>query len=200
MKPQPRIRNLLYLLGAFLLAGLGLAAMILAMPAAASEQAITENAIVWLDGPDGAVGVGEEITVTVRISDVVDLYGIDFSLHFTPADMIVVDADAGAPGVQIASSDCPVPNFVVSNAADNTAGTIAYVVTQLNPTPPVSGDCSVAHIRFETLREASTGVGFVGLILSDDNLGQIAADTVDLELQIGAGRYYSHLPIIIRPE
>jgi hypothetical protein len=141
--------------------------------------------------------VGEEITVTVRISDVVNLYGIELSLHFTPTDMAVVDADGAAPGVQIAVADCPKPDFVVTNAANNTAGAIEYVVTQLSPTPPFSGNCSVAHIRFRALEEGATGVGFAGLILSDNNFGQIPADTVDLMLDIGAGYYYSYTPLII---
>jgi hypothetical protein len=196
MKPQLCFRKTLCLLGALLLAGLGLTALIVAMPAAASERAVSADAIVWLDGPDGTIDVDEEITVTVRISDVVDLYGIDLNLHFTPTDMVVVDADEGAPGVQIAPVDCPQPNFVVANVADNTAGTINYVVTQLNPTPPFSGHCSVAHIRFRTLQEASTGVQFAGLILSDDNLGQIPAQTVDLTLEIGD--HYCYVPIAIR--
>jgi hypothetical protein len=196
MKPQLRFRNVFYLLNALLLAGLGLAAMILAMPAAGSGQNVSADAIVWLDGPAGKVDVGDEITVTVRISDVVGLYGIDLSLHFTPTDMAVVDA-GGAAGIQIAPADCPEPDFVVTNEADNTAGAIEYVVTQLNPTPPFSGNCAVAYIRFEALRETSTTVRFTGLILSDNNLGEIPADTVGLTLNIEAGYYYNYVPIII---
>lgn len=193
MKPH----NVLYLLGALLLAGLGLAAMVLTLPAAASEQVVSADAIVWLDGPEDAVAVGDEITVTMRISDVVDLYGIDVTLHFTPTDMEVVDIDEVAPGMQIASADCPEPDFVVTNEADNTTGSIEYIVTQLNPTPPVSGDCSVATIRFKTLQEGMASVQFSGLILSNNNLGQIPADTVGLMLEIGTGSYYSHIPVVI---
>lgn len=197
MKPQLRFRNALYLLGALLLAGLGLMVMVLAMPATASDQGISANAIVWLDRPAGTIAVGDEITVTIRISDVQNLYGVDVTLHFTPADMTVVDANGTAPGVQITPADCPKADFVVTNAADNTAGTVEYVVTQLNPTPPFSGSCSVAHIRFKALQETATSVRFGALILSDNGFNQIAADTVDLELQIGAGKYYSHVPVVI---
>ncbi|MGD8587139.1 MAG: cohesin domain-containing protein [Chloroflexota bacterium] len=197
MKPQPRFHNALYLVGASLLAGLMLVAMILAMPATASEQTISAGTTVWLDGPAGAVGVDDEITVTIRISDVVDFYGIEVGLHFTPTDMVVVDADGETPGVQIAVADCPIPDFLLTNAADNMAGTIEYVVTQLNPTPPFSGSCSVAHIRFKTLQETSTGVRFASLILADSEGSQIPAETVDLTLDIGSGYYYSYVPLVI---
>jgi hypothetical protein len=40
------------------------------------------------------------------------------------------------------------PDFTVHNLADNAAGTLRYVVTQLNPTPPVSGKGVVLSIRF----------------------------------------------------
>jgi hypothetical protein len=121
-------------------------------------------------------------------------------LHFTPADMTVVDADGATPGVQIVSGDCPEPEFVLTQEANNTAGTVGYVVTQLNPTPPFSGDCAVAHIRFMTHQEASTGVGFTSLTLSDNAFGQIPADTVDLALEIGPEFYYSHVPVVIGKE
>jgi len=199
MKPQLRFRNVLYLLGASSLAILGLAVIIVAMPAVASEQIVSADAIAWLDGPTGEIGVGEEITVTVHISGVVNLYGIDLNLYFTPTDIMAIDADTGAPGVQIAAADCPEPDFVVTNEADNSAGTIEYVVTQLNPTPPFSGDCSVAHIRFKTLQEQSTSVRFASLTLSDNEFGQIPAETENLIITIkesSEGELY--LPFLIK--
>jgi len=179
-------------------AGLGLAAMFIAMPATASEQVASADTILWLKGPAGQVNVGDEITVTIRISDVVNLYGIDVSLHFTPTDVEVVDTGASA-GVQITPADCPAPDFKVVNKANNTTGAIDYVVTQLNPTPPFSGSCAVAHIRLKALQEGITSVRFVGQILSDKNSGQIAADTVDLTLEIGAGKYYIYIPLVAKP-
>lgn len=198
MNPQLRFRNALYLLGAVLLVGLALAAMVMVMPATASEQSISADTTVWLDGPSGTIGVGDEITVTMRISDVVNLYGIDVTLHFTPTDLEVMDADGGKPNVQIAPADCPKPDFVVTNLANNTAGTIQYVVTQLNPTPAISGNCAVVHIRFKTLQETSTAVRFTNLILASKSSGQIPADTVGLTLEIGQGKYYSYLPVVVR--
>lgn len=202
MGPQLRFRKVIYLLGTLLAAGLGLAVLLLSMPVAASDQFVSASATVWLDGPEGDIYVGDEITVTVRISDVTDLYGIDLGLVFTATDMEVLDADGAKPGVQIATAECPEPDFQVKNVVSNTAGTIEYVVTQLNPTPPVSGDCSVAHIRFKALQEASTMVSFAGLILSDRDFGEIAADTVDLALEIKeSGDYYIHIPYVIgKPE
>lgn len=198
MKPQLRIRKVMYLLAVVLVAGLALTTLIFVMPAAASRQSVQETTITWLDGPSGDVAVGEEITVSVRISDVVGLYGIEFSLNFTPTDLQVIDADLGTPDVQIAPAECPQPDFKVQNEANNTAGTIEYVVSQLNPTPPFNGDCAVVHIRFKALQAASTKVTFTGLILSDDEFGQISSATVDFSLEI-SGKELLYLPAIIKP-
>lgn len=199
MKLQRSFYNVLYLLGALSLAGLGLAVMMVALPAAGSEKIVSEDAIVWLDGPAGDVAVGEEITVTVRISDVVGLYGIDLSLNFTPTDMVVVDADEGEPGVQIISAECPEPDFQVKNVANNTVGTVEYVVTQLNPTPPFSGNCSVAYIRFEALTATTTQVSFDTLILSDNSFNMIPSTAVDLSINIvESTEKYVYLPMQIK--
>jgi hypothetical protein len=195
MKPQLRVNKLLYLAGVFLLAGVGLAAIVLVMPAAAAVQ--NANATVWLDGPSGEIVVGDEITVTVRISDVVDLYGVEMTINFTPTDLQVIDADGVKPGIQIAAGECPQPDLTVRNVVSNTAGTVEYVVSQWNPTPPFSGDCSVAHIHFETKREALTAVRFVTLILSSKEPAEIPSDPVDLMLEIKAaeGDTYMYIPL-----
>lgn len=199
MKPQLRFHKVIYLLGVLLVAGLGLAALIFTIPAAASRQSAQVTATTWLDGPSGEIAVNEEITVSVRISDVVGLYGIEFSLNFTPTDLQVIDAELGTSGVQIAPADCPKPDLKVRNVVSNTAGTIEYVVSQWNPTPPYSGDCDVAHIRFKTLQEASTLVDFANLLLSDKEGIQIPANAVDLTLEIKkSDTRYVYLPTVIK--
>ncbi len=40
------------------------------------------------------------------------------------------------------------PDFAVRNGADNAAGTLQYVITQVNPTPPASGSGIVFSIQF----------------------------------------------------
>jgi hypothetical protein len=97
------------------------------------------------------VYVGTEMTVTVFLSDVGNLYGAQLALSFDPAVLQVINDNGGLPGIQITPGDCPVTNFVMGNTADNGTGVIDYGVTQLNPTPPVSGNCAVASIHFETL-------------------------------------------------
>ncbi|UCG24037.1 MAG: hypothetical protein JSW55_18205 [Chloroflexota bacterium] len=160
----------------------------------AAEPGNGLGTVVWLDGPAEAQ-VGADITVTISISDVTGLYGGEFFLSFDPADLQVVDADGGAPGVQITPGDCPQPDFVVLNSADNTAGTVGYAATQLGGPPPGTQDCDVAHIRFQTQQAASTVISFTSFLLSDIDAGTIPATSKDLSLDI---RYYVYVPLVIR--
>ncbi len=194
MKPLLHFRRTIYLIGSLIVAGMGLFLLMVAMPATASQPAGVPNAVVFMKASAEEIVVGDEITVTVRISDVVGLFGIQFTLNFSPANLQVIDANPTKAGVQIASADCPEPEIKVKNVVSNTAGTIEYAVSQLGGTPPVDGDCAVAHIRFETLEAASTSVRFAEWLLSDDDFNEIPADAVDLLL----GDFYVYLPTVIK--
>ena len=102
---------------------------------------------LYLDGPGTDVPEGQEFTVDVQLADIVDVYGIEFTLDFD-------------------ASILEVPDFVVTNSADNTADTISYAVTQLMPTPPCNGGI-VATVRFLALAEATTAVDFTESVVSN---------------------------------
>jgi hypothetical protein len=88
--------------------------------------------LLWLDPVEAVAVTGSSTNVDFTLSDISNVYGAEFRAEFDPAVLSVV-GEALTPGV------CPSPDFVVSNVADNVAGTIEYVVTQLAPTPPCNG-------------------------------------------------------------
>jgi hypothetical protein len=95
---------------------------------------------VSLDPPDAETSIGLSTSVDVRSDGASNIYGAQFAIAFDAAHILVVDADANpGNGVQISTGSCPAPDFVATNAADNTAGTIDYAVTQLNPTLACNG-------------------------------------------------------------
>ena len=101
--------------------------------------------------------LNEEIEVEVWVSDVTDLYGLDVQLVFDPTRFEIIDADPFMAGVQvIPRNDLLSSDLVIKKEADNTIGTIWYAVTQLNPTPAVSG--SGAAFAFK-LRPLMLGAG-----------------------------------------
>ena len=106
-----------------------------------------DDAIVRCE-PQVIVGeVGETVTVDLYVENVIDLYGADVRPVFDTAIAQAEDADANpGNGVQLHPlSDLLSPDFVVKNEIDNSLGTVWYAVTQLNPSPEVSGSGPIAR-------------------------------------------------------
>jgi hypothetical protein len=137
----------------------------------------TENAsLLWLNPPGSIVHIGDALNIIIQLDDVTNVYGAEMELGFDPAILAVVDADINQGGVQITEGVCPAPDFVLINTADNSAGTIGYVVTQLSPTPPCAGG-EVATIEFQCLSEGTSPVSFSHSLISDPDGMVIGAPT-----------------------
>ena len=104
------------------------------MPVLAADPVVTLG-----NGPL-TVAPGQSIPFIVSIAGVQDLYGFDLQLSFDPTVLEVVDSDGSTPGIQSAAGSFISPDFVVRNQADNQAGKVEFVVTQLNPSPARSGN------------------------------------------------------------
>ncbi len=101
---------------------------------AAAEAATS----VSLEPASSTVDMGEEALVTIQVTDVADLYGADVRISFDPALIEVI-------GSKIEPGTMPYPDFQVKNQVNNSAGTIWYAVTQINPREPVSGSGVMAQ-------------------------------------------------------
>jgi hypothetical protein len=122
-------------------------------------------------------------TVDVRSDGASNIYGAQFTVTFDQTGLQVVDADAGKAGVQISTGSCPAPDFVATNAADNTAGTVDYAVTQLSPTSPCNGGV-IATIEFQCRDTLGMyPVTITESILSDPDGTPIAHSTQNGEIE-----------------
>ena len=126
------------------------------------------------------IGVGQVITVAVRIEEVTNLYGLDLRLHFNPDLLEVQDADGFTPGTQIQPGTFPNPaeGFIARNVVDNEEGEINYVLVLLGA-PPVSGDGVAAIIIFRGIGAGVSPVAFEHAILVDQQAHQIEATITD---------------------
>ena len=120
-----------------------LAAARLAFPAEAAAPTVS------LGGAVLEVAAGQTAPLSVAVTDVQDLYGMELHLRFDPAVVQVADADPGKDGIQVAAGDFLSADFVAQNQADNQAGSIDYAVTQVNPNEPRSGSGTLLVIRFQ---------------------------------------------------
>ena len=112
------------------------------MPVLAADPVVTLG-----NGPL-TVAPGRSIPFIVSIAGVQDLYGFDLQLSFDPTVLEVVDSDGSTAGIQSASGSFITPDFVVRNQADNQAGKVEFVVTQLNPSPARSGNGTLLTVSF----------------------------------------------------
>ena len=94
------------------------------------------------------VAAGEKVDVAVEVVQVQELYGFDVAVAFDPQVLEVVDADTDQAGVQVAQGLFLDPGFTVINSADNAAGGLHFVMTQLNPSEPKSGTGALIVVTF----------------------------------------------------
>ena len=107
---------------------------------------------------DGVVSIpaGQTVPFPVKITDVQGVYGFELQLKYDPAVVEVVDADPDTPGIQSLPGDFLALDLLVRNVADNGAGTIEYVTTQLNPSEAKNGSGTLLTILFKGLSSGAS--------------------------------------------
>ncbi len=123
--------------------------LVLAVPA--SAQDVSRSAIVGVD--DVTVSVGETFTVPVWVHGVSDLYGADVRLFYDNAIL---------QGVSVERGTLLSPDFVVRQGFythPSVKGFYArYAMTQINPTPPVTGSGVFMIVHFKALQPGTVNL------------------------------------------
>ena len=156
-----------------LVCALGLVALFGAMPPLARSQGA---AVIRPDPALLEIGPGQTARVDIVLENAQDVYAIDLRLKYDPAVIEVLDADPAKEGVQAAPGAFLKPDFVVRNTADNTAGTLQYVITQVNPTAPASGTGVVLAFQVRGRQAGETPITFESVEMADRR-GQTLAVT-----------------------
>lgn len=127
--------------------------------------------LLWLNPANPVASVGGDVDVAIQLDAATGVYGAQVDLDFDPAILQVASGDL-TPGW------CPQPDFVATNTANNTLGTIDYAVTQLNPTAACNGGV-VATITFTCIAEGTSPVTYTSSIISDVGGSPIAHGSQD---------------------
>lgn len=102
------------------------------------------------------VGMGQVERLAIVLENASDVYGIDIRAKFDPSMVEIADADPQKDGVQMIAGNFPKPDFLVRNQADNSAGSLMYVITQVNPSPPANGNGVVFYIEIRGKKMGET--------------------------------------------
>jgi len=132
-----------------------------------------------------SLGVGEETWITIRINDVVDLYGADIRISYNPSIIEVIESVPGVYALDFGTF--PYPDWVIRNQADPGAGVIWYATTQTNPRPPVSGSGTLARIHVRGLANGTMNLVFTDQLLANNNGLAIPNEAASCFVQVGTG-------------
>jgi LysM repeat protein len=132
------------------------------------------------------VDVGAMTTVTLRVEAVQDLYGYETLITFDPSKLEVIDSDPGKAGVQVGLGTFLNADYVPTNSADNGAGQINVVLSQVAPSTAINGSGALLTISFRGKAVGLSPVSISALILASAGGTEIPADTHNATINVGA--------------
>lgn len=145
------------------------AIMLLAMVSLSLSSPFTpvargQSPTVTIDPTSAEVALDGTVDVDIVISDVTALWAASIDISFDTSVLEVVDADPGRAGTQLFTGTFPCPSEgpcdVTENTVDNTAGSIEYDATLVEPASPAGGSGTLATIRFHA---KSPGTGSIAI-------------------------------------
>lgn len=154
----------------------------LGLQAGVSREAET---LVYADPVRLEIVAGQVRALHILLANANGIYGIDLQASFDPGVVEVVDADPKQAGVQMGSGAFLKPDFTVRNLADNQAGTLRYVVTQLKPTAPASGKGMLLSIQFRgKLAGSSSKLTISSAVMADQHGNKQSPKTQGADLVV----------------
>jgi LysM repeat protein len=149
------------------------------------SRALAASGMALLTPGAQNIDVGQVTTVTLRVENIEQLYGYQTAIVFNPSILEVIDANTGKAGVQVALGTFLQPDFEYQNNADNSVGTIVVVVTQLSPSPAVSGSGDLFTISFRGKAQGTSDVRFTDLKLAKEAGVEIPVSRQDAQVVVG---------------
>jgi hypothetical protein len=123
-----------------------------------TELSRSVTTTVYVYPSSKTVVVGQSFSVYIKISDVTDLYGWEFKLSWNPNLLDVIDVTEG-PFLKQGG------DTFFTKKINNTAGYILVDCTLLGDVPGVSGDGTLASVKFYAEEEGSTVLDLYDTIL-----------------------------------
>ncbi|QLQ06878.1 MAG: hypothetical protein HZY76_13080 [Anaerolineae bacterium] len=108
-----------------------------------------------------------------------------------------MDANPNQPGVQVSFGTFLDPGLSVRNTADNTAGTVRYAMTQLNPSVAKNGTGNLIVIKFRGKSAGSTALVLSEVALASRDAAEIPSTKQPGQVTVGssAGNLPTTTPI-----
>lgn len=131
------------------------------------------------------IAVGQTATLVIEVIDVQSLYGYELEIAYDTAVAQIQDADPDEEGANLTLGDFLSSDFVAFNVADNGAGTLQLVLTQLAPSTAKSGSGQLARATVRGVTQGFANFAFGNVTLSDSGGMAIEVTTEDCWLEVG---------------
>jgi len=150
---------------------------------AAAAQGETQGGVFG----DFEVSPGDRVEIPVEIRDVSELYAVDIEIRFDPDVIQIEDANPNLDGVQPALGTFLDAGLTLFNTVDNEQGIIQFVMTQVNPSEPKSGDGVLLILYALGIDEGESDLAVTKLEFSDRFGEAIPVEAVDGTISVSEG-------------
>ena len=126
------------------------------------------------------VSAGQAFTVSISVSDAVDLYAFQFDLGFNPAVVAASNVTEG-PFLPSAGS-----TFFIPGAIDNAAGIVTFTADSLlTAITGANGAGTLAQMSFMGLAGGLSQLNLLNVVLLDSQLAGITSSTQNASVTVG---------------
>jgi len=124
------------------------------------------------------------VEIPIEVKNVNGLYALDIAFEFDPAILQAEDVDPVAPGVQMALGNFLDPGMVLYNTIDNEKGTAHFVMTQVNPSEPKTGNGILLVVYFKAVKQGKSALTLTNAQLSTRDGLEIATSITNSSISV----------------
>ena len=139
------------------------------------------STVLFVDPPSVSQPVGSTFTIYVKVSNVVDLYGIDIKFAWDTTLLEYVSHEIHIPVEDYPDGILHEPGLLLRDDVDTTAGTYWVAYASMAPAEPFDGDGIAFEMTFEVIAVGSCILDITSSDLADSGGSPIAHEVVDGE-------------------
>ncbi len=151
-----------------LIRGLSVMAL-LSLLVAKPGYAQTNNAILACRFDPAPLGLNQQGTFIIEVSNVQNLYGYELKAAYEASRLQFQDTDTSKEGINLKLGEFLRPDFTVHNIVNSGTGGIQLVVAQLAPSEPKSGTGQLAQIPVQGIVSGIANISFSDVVFSNSN-------------------------------
>lgn len=141
--------------------------VILSVVFSGGQASAQESTILRCRLDKSTVTIDANVTLFIEAVDVTNFYGYELTLKYSGSRIHFEDADATKTGVNLQMGTFLSPDFIVLNEANNSAGRTNLALTQLSPSPAVSGTGELARATLKGVSAGMVSFAFTDVVFSD---------------------------------